>query len=64
MNSKKTNQIIDELASQLFIVEGEVSDLLTSETMQNLNESSQNATGAIAIGSALAGQIGRALLHK
>ena len=64
MSFKKTNQIIDELASQLFSVEGEVTDLLTSETMQNLNAGSQNATGAIAVGSALAGQIGRALLHK
>ena len=58
----KTNQIIDELASQLFIVEGEVTDLLTRETMQNLNASSQNTTSAIAVGSALVGQIGNAAL--
>lgn len=62
MSLKQTNQIIDEFSKKLFIVEGEVTDLLTRETMQNLNESSQNATGAIAIGSALVGQIGNAAL--
>ncbi len=62
MSLKKTNQIIDEFASQLFMVEGEVTDLLTHETMQNLNVSSQNTTGAIAVGSALLGQIGTAAL--
>ncbi|WP_262774304.1 putative type VI secretion system effector [Acinetobacter bereziniae] len=59
---KKTDKIIDELADRLFIVEGEVTDLLTSETMQNLNASKQTATGAIAVGSALVGQIGNAAL--
>ncbi|MFW1971935.1 putative type VI secretion system effector [Acinetobacter bereziniae] len=59
---KKTDKIIDELADRLFIVEGEVTDLLTSETMQNLNASMQTATGAIAVGSALVGQIGNAAL--
>ncbi|MFT0692543.1 putative type VI secretion system effector [Acinetobacter bereziniae] len=59
---KKTDQIIDELAERLFIVEGEVTELLTSETMQNLNASKQTATGAIAVGSALVGQIGSAAL--
>ena len=62
MSFKKTDKIIEELEARLFIVEGEVTDLLTRETMQNLNASSQSATGAIAVGSALAGQIGNAAL--
>ncbi|ATZ63909.1 putative type VI secretion system effector [Acinetobacter bereziniae] len=62
MSLKKTDRIIDELAERLFIVEGEVTDLLTSETMQNLNVNMQTATGAIAVGSALVGQIGSAAL--
>ena len=62
MSYKKNNQIIDELAQRLFVVEGEITDLLTSETMQNLNFQMQNTTGAIAIGSVLAGQIGNAAL--
>ncbi|WP_252715545.1 putative type VI secretion system effector [Acinetobacter bereziniae] len=62
MSLKKTDKIIDELADRLFIVEGEVTDLLTSETMQNLNANMQTATGAIAVGSALVGQIGSAAL--
>lgn len=62
MSSKKTDQIIDELVQLLFIVEGEVTDLLTSESMQNLNFQMQNTAGAIAIGSVLAGQIGNAAL--
>ncbi|MCU4535620.1 hypothetical protein KTI96_00385 [Acinetobacter bereziniae] len=62
MSLKKTDKIIDELADRLFIVEGEITDLLTSETMQNLNASMQTATGAIAVGSALVGQIGNAAL--
>ncbi|WP_089603963.1 putative type VI secretion system effector [Acinetobacter piscicola] len=62
MSFKKTDQIIEELEARLFIVEGEVTDLLTRETMQNLNASTQPATGAIAVGSALAGQIGNAAL--
>lgn len=62
MSLKKTDKIIDELADRLFIVEGEVTDLLTSETMQNLNANLQTATGAIAVGSALVSQIGNAAL--
>ncbi|WP_286387424.1 putative type VI secretion system effector [Acinetobacter bereziniae] len=62
MSLKKTDKMIDELADRLFIVEGEVTDLLTSETMQNLNANMQTATGAIAVGSALVGQIGNAAL--
>ncbi|TNL55541.1 putative type VI secretion system effector [Acinetobacter bereziniae] len=62
MSLKKTDKMIDELADRLFIVEGEVTDLLTSETMQNLNANMQTATGAIALGSALVGQIGSAAL--
>jgi hypothetical protein len=62
MSLKKTDKIIDELAERLFIVEGEVTDLLTSETMQNLNANMQTATGALAVGSALVGQIGNAAL--
>ena len=62
MSFKKTDKIIDELASQLFSVEGKVTDLLTSETMQNLNANMQSTTEAVAIGSALAGQIGNAAL--
>jgi len=62
MSFKKTDQIIDEFSKRLFIVEGEVTDLLTSETMQNLNANMQAATGAIAVGSALVGQIGNAAL--
>ncbi len=37
MSSKKTDKIIEELSNNLFIVEGEITDLLTRETMQNLN---------------------------
>ncbi|MEG0650686.1 MAG: putative type VI secretion system effector [Acinetobacter sp.] len=62
MSFKKTDKIIEELEARLFIVEGEVTDLLTRETMQNLNASAQSATSAIAVGSALAGQIGNAAL--
>ena len=62
MSLKKTDQMIDELAERLFIIEGEVTDLLTSETMQNLNTNIQTGTGAIAVGSALVGQIGNAAL--
>lgn len=62
MRFKKTDRMIDELADRLFIVEGEVTDLLTSETMQNLNANIQTTTGAIAVGSALVGQIGNAAL--
>lgn len=62
MSLKKTDQVIDELAVRLFTVEGEVTDLLTSETMQNLNANMHAATGAIAVGSALVGQIGNAAL--
>ncbi|TNL43540.1 putative type VI secretion system effector [Acinetobacter bereziniae] len=62
MSLKKTDKIIDELADRLFIVDGEVTDLLTSETMQNLNANMQTTTGAIAVGSALVGQIGSAAL--
>ena len=58
MRFKKTDRMIDELADRLFIVEGEVTDLLTSETMQNLNSNMQTGTGAMAVGSALVGQIG------
>jgi len=62
MSLKKTDRMIDELSNSLFIVEGEVTELLTSETMQNLNANLQTATGAIAVGSALVGQIGNAAL--
>ncbi|WP_151824613.1 putative type VI secretion system effector [Acinetobacter bereziniae] len=62
MSLKKTEQIINELSGRMFIVDGEVTDLLTSETMQNLNGNMQTTTGAIAVGSALVGQIGTAAL--
>jgi len=62
MSLKKTDRMIDELAERLFIIEGEVTDLLTSETMQNLNTSMQTGTGAMVVGSALVGQIGTAAL--
>jgi hypothetical protein len=62
MSLKKTDKIIDELADRLFIVEGEVTYLLTSKTMQNLNANMQTTTGAIAVGSALVGQIGSVAL--
>ena len=62
MSLKKTDRMLDELSKRLFIVEGEVTDLLTSETMQNLNTNMKTATGAIAVGSALVGQIGNAAL--
>ena len=62
MSFNQTDQIIDELSKRLFIVEGEVTDLLTSETMQNLNANMQTGTGSIAVGSALIGQIGNAAL--
>ena len=48
MSLKKTDRMIDELAERLFIIEGEVTDLLTSETMQNLNTNMQTSTGVIA----------------
>nr|WP_320108667.1 putative type VI secretion system effector [Acinetobacter lanii] len=62
MSLKQTDQIIEKLSKRLFIVEGEVTDLLTSETLQNLNTNNHNTTGAIAVGSALVGQIGNAAL--
>jgi hypothetical protein len=62
MSLKKTDRMIDELTERLFIIEGEVTDLLTSETMQNLNTNMQTSTGVIAVGSALVGQIGNAAL--
>jgi hypothetical protein len=62
MSLKKTDKMIDELADRLFIVEGEDTDLLTSKTMQNLNANMQTTTGAIAVGSALVGQIGSVAL--
>ncbi|MEQ1318477.1 MULTISPECIES: putative type VI secretion system effector [Acinetobacter] len=62
MSLKKTDRMINELTDRLFIVEGEVTDLLTRETMQNLNTNMKTGTGAIAVGSALVGQIGNAAL--
>ncbi|MCU4540936.1 hypothetical protein KTJ16_07085 [Acinetobacter bereziniae] len=62
MSLKKTDRMIDELADRLFIVEGEITDLLTSETMQNLNANMQTATGVTTVDSALIRQIGTATL--
>lgn len=59
---KKLDRAVQNLAEMFFIIEGEITDLLTYETMQNLNANMQNTTGAVAIGSALAGQIGNAAL--
>lgn len=59
---KKTDQNIDQLSERLFIIEGEVSDLLISETMRNLNINTQSSTGPIAIGSALVRQMEHAVL--
>lgn len=59
---KKLDRAVQNLAETFFIIEGEITDLLTRETMQNLNANIQSTTGAVAIGSALAGQIGNAAL--
>lgn len=58
--TSKADQIIDELSKRLLIIEGKITDLLTRETLENTNENSQSATHAIAIGSAVLGQIGTA----
>nr|WP_245349810.1 hypothetical protein [Acinetobacter guillouiae] len=44
------------------MIDGEVSDLLISETMRNLNINTQSSTGPIAIGSALVRQMEHAVL--
>ena len=62
MSLKKIDQNIDQLSERLFIIEGEVSDLLISETMRNLNINTQSSTGPIAIGSALVRQMEHAVL--
>lgn len=62
MSLKKTDQNIDQLSEKLFIIEGEVSELLISETMRNLNINTQSSTGPIAIGSALVRQMEHAVL--
>ncbi|WP_332605333.1 putative type VI secretion system effector [Acinetobacter sp. ESBL14] len=58
----KTQLAIDILTEQLFIVEGVITDLLTRVNMQNLNSGLQSGTNAIAVSSALVGQIGSAAL--
>ncbi|MEG0650684.1 MAG: putative type VI secretion system effector [Acinetobacter sp.] len=61
-NSKRVNELIIEISEQYFIVEGQITDLITRETLENMNEKSQPKIGAIAIGSAILGQIGTATI--
>jgi len=58
----KANQILEEFTDQLFIVEGEITDLLSRATLENLNIKGQSHASAIAAGSALLGQLGSAAL--
>ena len=62
MISNNTNQILDEFTAELFIVEGEITDLITRETLENINAKSQSTMEGIAVGSILVGQIGNAAL--
>ncbi len=57
---KKLDRYIEELTKELFIVEGEITDLLTRETLQNINEKYRPTASGVAVGSALLGQIGSA----
>ena len=59
---KKTNQFLDKFTAELFIVEGEITDLITRQTLENLNARGQSHASAIAAGSALLGQLGSAAL--
>lgn len=54
--TSKADQIIDELSKRLLIIEGKVTDILTRDTLENINQNS-NST---AIGLAVLVQIGTA----
>ena len=56
------NQILEEFIAELFIVEGEITDLITRQTLENLNAKGQSHASAIAAGSTLLGQLGSAAL--
>ena len=56
------NQILEEFIAELFIIEGEITDLITRQTLENLNAKGQSHASAIAAGSALLGQLGSAAL--
>ena len=56
------NQILEEFIAELFIVEGEITDLITRQTLENLNAKGQSHASAIAVGSTLLGQLGSAAL--
>lgn len=54
------NQYIKNLTDQLFIVEGVITDILTSDTVQNLNQSYQKNAGITSVSSALLDHMGGA----
>ena len=56
------NQMLEEFTAELFIVEGKITDLITRETLENINAKSQSTMEGIAAGSALLGQLGSAAL--
>ncbi|WP_139851116.1 putative type VI secretion system effector [Acinetobacter pullicarnis] len=56
------NQILEEFTAELFIVEGEITDLITRQILENLNAQGQSHASAIAAGSTLLGQLGSAAL--
>ena len=49
----KINKLLEEFIAELFIVEGEITDLITRQTLENLNAKGQSHASAIAAGSAL-----------
>lgn len=60
-NSKIKSELVEELSQQYFIIEGIVTDLLTHETLENINQKIQPLIEKIAIGSAILGQLGTAV---
>ncbi|WP_139851113.1 putative type VI secretion system effector [Acinetobacter pullicarnis] len=58
----KINKLLEEFIAELFIVEGEITDLITRQTLENLNAKGQSHASAIAVGSTLLGQLGSAAL--
>ena len=56
----KIDRYIEELTEELFVVEGVITELLTRETLQNINQKYRSTASGIAMGSALLDQIGTA----
>ncbi len=58
---KKKNELIQTLSKDFNIIEGKITDLLTHETLENINHKIQPTAGTIAVGSAILGQLGTAV---